>query len=64
MIQLTDKQKEAILKLGRFSEIEAIPLDVLNELLNLGLIYRRSDGNFDSTDAGERIYNQLALKRK
>jgi len=59
MIQLTDKQKEAILKLGRSSEIEVISLDVLDELLNLGLIYRRSDGNFDSTDAGEQIYDQL-----
>jgi hypothetical protein len=59
MIQLTDKQKEAILKLGRSSEIESIPLDVLDELFNLGLIYRRSDGNFDSTDAGEQIYDQL-----
>ena len=59
MIQLTDKQKEAILKLGRSSENEVVPLDVLDELLNLGLIYKRSDGNFDSTDAGEQIYDQL-----
>ena len=59
MIQLTDNQKEAILKLGRSSEHEDVPLDVLDELLNLGLIYRRSDGNFDSTDAGEQIYDQL-----
>jgi len=59
MIQLTDKQKEAILKLGKSSEIEDISPDVWNELLNLGLIYRRSDGNFDSTEAGEQIYDQL-----
>ncbi len=59
MIQLTDKQKEALLKLGKSSEIEDIPPEVWNELLNLGLIYRRSDGNFDSTDDGEQIYDQL-----
>jgi len=53
-------RKEAILKLGRSSEIEIIPLDVLDELFNLGLIYKRSDGNVDFTEVGERIYDQLA----
>ena len=64
MIQLTDKQKEAILKLGRSSEIEVIPLYVLDELLNLGLIYKRSDRNIDLTEAGEQIYDQLAKYKR
>lgn len=64
MIQLTDKQKEVLLKLGGSSSLEMVPSDVWDELLALGLIYKRSDGRFDLTDAGEQIYNQLALKRK
>lgn len=59
MINLTDKQKEAILKLGSSSENEDVHLDILGELLNLGLLYRRSDGNFDFTEVGEQIHDQL-----
>jgi hypothetical protein len=60
MIQLTDEQKEVILKFGRSSEIEVVHLDVLDELLKLGLIYKRSDEKLDFTEAGEQIYDQLA----
>jgi hypothetical protein len=64
MIQLTDKQKEFLLKLGGSSSFEMVPSDVWDELLALGLMYKRSDGRFDLTETGEQIYNQLALKRK
>jgi hypothetical protein len=59
MIRLTDKQKEVLLKLGRTSEDEIVSLDVLNELIKLGLAYKRPDGKFDLTEAGEREYDQL-----
>lgn len=53
-----------MLKLGGPTSFEMVPSDVWNELLSLGLIYKRSDGKFDLTETGERIYDQLALKRK
>jgi len=64
MILLTNKQKEALLKLGGSSSFEKIPSDVWDELLKLGLIYKRSDGRFDLTEAGERIYDQCTIKRE
>jgi hypothetical protein len=59
MISLTNKQKEVLIKLGRTSEFETVPLDVFNELTKLGLVYKRPDGKFDLTEAGEREYDQL-----
>ncbi|MFZ0034662.1 MAG: hypothetical protein WAK60_06720 [Sedimentisphaerales bacterium] len=62
MLRLTDKQKEGLLKLGRTSEVVTLSLDVLNELIELGLVYKRSDGKFDFTEDGEREYDQLNKK--
>lgn len=59
MIQLTDKQKEFLLELGGPTSFEIIPSDVWDELISLGLIYKRSDGKFDLTEAGERTYDRL-----
>ena len=62
MIPLTDKQKEIMLKLGGPTSFEMVPSDVWNELLSLGLTYKRSDGKCDLTESGERIYYQLAKR--
>jgi hypothetical protein len=62
MIQLTDKQKEILLKLGGTPSLEMIPSDIWNQLLVLGLIYKRPDGKFDLTESGERTYNRLAKR--
>ena len=64
MIKLTDQQKEAILKFGRSSEFEIVPMDVLEELFNLGLIYKRSDEKLDFTEAGEQLYDQLTKQKR
>lgn len=62
MIQLTDKQKEILLKLGGPSSLEMIQSEIWNQLLVLGLIYKRSDGKFDLTELGELTYNRLAKR--
>jgi hypothetical protein len=62
MIPLTEKQKEIMLKLGGPTSFEMVPSDAWNELLSLGLIYKRSDGKFDLTETGEHTYNSLAKR--
>ena len=60
-VTLTDAQRDAMMRLGDpESAFEAIPIDVLNELLALGLLHKRpSDGNLDLTQLGEAVYEQL-----
>ena len=62
MIRLTEQQRELMLKLGNTeSVLEAAPIEVLEELLKLGLVYKRpSDGHFDFTEFGESVYDQIA----
>lgn len=59
--QLTDQQRDAMILLGDPESVaEAISIDVLNELLTLGLLHKRpSDGNLDFTDLGEAVYDEL-----
>jgi Mn-dependent DtxR family transcriptional regulator len=64
MIQLTNKQKEILLKLGGPTSFEMIPSDVWDELLALGLISKRSDGKYDLTENGEHTYNRLKKRDK
>jgi len=64
MIQLTKSQKEVMLQLGASSSFEAVPMEVLNELILLNLICKRSDGNLDFTETGEMVYNKLANQDK
>jgi hypothetical protein len=49
MIPLTDKQREILLKLGGPTSFETILSDVWDELISLGLIYKRSDGKFKTS---------------
>jgi hypothetical protein len=59
-INLTDRQRDALLRLGNTdTEFETLTTEVLGELLTLGVLYRRADGNLDLSVAGQRLYQQL-----
>ena len=62
MIELTERQREALIKLGGSSSFEMVASDVWNELIALRLIHRRTDGNYDLTQIGEEVYNELIGK--
>ena len=63
--KLNREQKAAILQLGdREGDTEDIKKDVLEELIELGLVYDDpSDGQYDFTDLGESIYDELKAKK-
>jgi hypothetical protein len=61
MIELSDKQRVVLLQLGDTKSVhEVVPIAILHELVQLGLVYKRnSDGNLDFTDLGEVVHDQL-----
>jgi hypothetical protein len=60
MDELTEEQKKVILQLGDTeSDVEMVPVRVLNELIALCLVYKRSDGRLDLTDRGEELLDSL-----
>ena len=63
--KLTREQKAAIMLLGDAEgDDDAIKKDVLEELIELGLVYDDSaDGQYDFTDLGESIYDELKSKK-
>jgi len=63
MIQLTGEQCKVMLQLGDTESIlEAVPIEALNQLIQLGLLYKRLDGNYDFTETGEAVHKDLAAK--
>lgn len=61
--ELTADQVDAILKIGNPDAVSAaIQSDVLDELLQLGLMYKRADGPLEFTDLGDLAYRTLAPK--
>lgn len=61
MLELTQEQQEALRKLGDpESELEVLPIQVLDELTALRLVYKRADGHLDFTEAGHAMYDRLA----
>lgn len=63
MIELTDEQKKVMLQLGRTdSVLEAVPHPIIEELINLGLLYWRSEDNIYFTIEGERVLSRLEEK--
>lgn len=63
MIQVTGEQRKVMLQLGDTkSVLEAVPIEVLNQLIQLGLLYKRLDGNYDFTETGEAVHKDLAAK--
>jgi len=62
MIELTERQREVLIKLGGSSSFEMVASDVWNELIALRLIHRRSDGKYDLTQIGEEVYDKLMGK--
>jgi predicted transcriptional regulator len=59
MISLSDNQKKVLLQLGGNTCFEMVPSDILNELLSLGIIFKRSDGKYDLTEIGEQTYHTI-----
>ena len=62
IIELTERQREALIKLGGSSSFEMVAFDVWNELIALLLVHRRSDGNYDLTQIGKEVYDELMGK--
>lgn len=63
MITLTDTQRRVMLQLGDTeSAFEMVPSDIMDDLIELRLVYTRPDGNLDFTDAGEDVYRELTRK--
>ncbi len=59
-LNLTDEQITAVLDLGsKDLDPAAIREDVLADLVQLGVVDRRTDGTIDFTDVGEQIYDAL-----
>ena len=60
-IELSEEQRDAMLKFcDTESDIEFMSVEVVQQLMNLGLVYKRaSDGHFDFTDLGESAYDDL-----
>lgn len=60
MIQLTGEQRKVMVQLGDTkSLLEAVPIEVFDQLIQLGLVYKRSDGNYDFTETGETVHKDL-----
>ncbi len=63
MKPLTEDQKKVMLQLGDTESVhEVVPADVLQQLIELGLVYKRNDGHLDFTDSGEAVYESLTKK--
>jgi len=60
MVELTDEQRKVMFQLGRPDSVfESVPRHVLDQLVQMGLLYYRSEKNIYFTDEGKRIYQQL-----
>jgi hypothetical protein len=60
-MNLTEEQVEALLKLGSpESDLEVVHPGMLQQLITLGLVYRRDSKTIDFTDVGEAVYDELA----
>jgi hypothetical protein len=58
---LTEAQKNLLLYLGSTADGKVLDSEdrkVWGELLSLGAIHKRGDGNFDLTAEGERLYDK------
>ena len=59
-LELTDAEKDAILRLGSDSDLEITHQTILDQLIAKGVLHlRTSDGNLDFTDFGESILDYL-----
>ena len=60
MVELTDEQRKVMFQLGRTDSVfESVPRHVVEQLVQMGLLYYRSKRNICFTDEGQRIYQQL-----
>ena len=59
-LNLTDEQITAVLDLGgKELDLTTIPEDVLADLVQLGIVDRRTDGTIHFTDMGKKIHDAL-----
>ena len=59
-LELSDAERDAILRLGSESDHEIIHQAILDQLVAKGVLhFRASDGNLDFTDVGESILDDL-----
>jgi predicted transcriptional regulator len=60
MVELTGEQRKVIFQLGRTDSVfESVSEHIIKQLVQMGLLYYRSENNICFTDEGERIYQQL-----
>ena len=60
-MNLSDKHVKALLQVGDTeSDIEAVPAEVITELIGLGLLCKLADGQINFTDLGGAVYDELA----
>jgi predicted transcriptional regulator len=60
MVELTDEQRKVMFQLGRTDSVfESVSRHVVEQLVQMGLLYYRSKRNICFTDEGQRIYQQL-----
>ena len=60
MVELTDEQRKVMFQLGRADSVfESVSRHVVEQLVQMGLLYYRSKRNICFTDEGQRIYQQL-----
>jgi hypothetical protein len=55
-LHLTMEQKRALRQLGAISDAEVVSQEAFNELCEIGLVEKQSDGSYDFTDDGEDAY--------
>ena len=60
MQKLTAEQKKAMLQLGNpESDFEWIQAETMQQLMDLGLVYKSGEKAIDFSDDGESVYGQL-----
>lgn len=58
--ELTAEQREAMVRLSNNQSVAAtITTEVLQQLVGLGLLYKRADGHLDISAEGERLQAEL-----
>ena len=64
-LTLTKEHREAILRIGNpTSDPIAIPDDILDDLLRLGILAKLPEGKIDFTLSGEAAYQRIARSQE
>lgn len=60
---LTEQEKDAMLRLGSPSNQEFLPIEVLDSLVRRGLVKKFTPDRIDFTDLGEAVFEHLKEKQ-